>query len=67
MSLIMLMMRCPIPHLLILIFHHRHNLHLQIILKREIYLERDLKLIVSVNTSANNGLNQFENEAAMEK
>ena len=57
-SLMILMMGHPIPHLLILTYHHRHSLHLQIILKREIYLERELKLSLSANSSANNGLDQ---------
>ena len=37
-SPVILMMGRPIPHILILTFHPRHSLHLQIILNREIYL-----------------------------
>ena len=66
-SLIIIMMGRPIPHLFILIFHNCHSLHLKILLKREIYLERDIKLSLSTNTSAKNGLNQFWNQAAMVK
>ena len=65
--LLMLMIGLSITHLLLLIVHHLHNLHLQIFLKREIYLKRDIKLILGANTRTNNGLNQFGNEAAMEK
>ena len=64
-SLIMLMMVLPIPHLLLLIFHHPHSLHLQIILNREIYLHRDIKLSLSANNSSNNVLMHFGNESAM--
>ena len=65
--LIILNMGRPIPRLLLLIFHHRHSLHLQIIIKREIYLDRELKLILIANTSSNNGLNQCGNEEYMVK
>ena len=57
----------PINYLLILILHHIHSLHLQILLKQEIYLEREINLSLSTNASADNGLNHFENEAAMGK
>ena len=66
-SLMMLMMSRPITYILILRLYHRHILHLQIILKREIYLERELKLSPSKNTSEKNGLNQFGNESTMGK
>ena len=33
-SLLMLMMIRTIPHILLLRFHHRHSLHIQILLKR---------------------------------
>ena len=48
--LLILMMGRPIPHLLLPIFHQNHSLHLQMLLKREIYLERELKLILCANT-----------------
>ena len=56
-SLMRLMVTLPISHLLLVIFHHRQIIHLQIFLKMKIYLKRDLKLSLSANTSANNGLN----------
>ena len=61
-SLVMLTISRPITHTLLLRLHHRNSLHLQIILKREIYLDRDLNLSPSANTIANNGLKQFGNE-----
>ena len=64
-SLMMLMMGRPITHILLLRFHYCCSLHIQIRLKREIYLEREIKLILSANTSAENGPNQFGNEATM--
>ena len=66
-SLLILMMGCPIPHLLIIRFHHHHSLHLQILIKREIYIERDLQLSLGANTRANNGLKQFMNKATIVK
>ena len=65
--LVMLIMGRPIPLLLLLRFHHYQSLHLQILLKREIYLKREIKLILSGNTSGNNGLNQFWNKTIMGK
>ena len=64
-SLVVLMMGLPITHLLLIRLLHCHNVCLQILLKREIYLKRELKLILSANTSANNGLEQFGNKATM--
>ena len=61
------MMGCLIPHILLLIFHHCHILHLQILHKRGIYVERYIKMRLSANTSANNGINQFGNMAAVGK
>ena len=66
-SLMMLMMGRPIYHILILIFHHLYILHVHIIIKRDIYLERELKLILSANTRAKNGLKQFGNKETMGK
>ena len=59
--LMLIIMGHPIHHLLLLVPNHRHRLHLKIILKSEINLERDIKLSLIANTSTNNGLNQFEN------
>ena len=66
-SLMILMMGRLIPHLLIIIFHHRQSLRLQILIKRDIYIYRGIKLSLCANTSANNVLNQFVNEVAMGK
>ena len=66
-SLEMLTMGFPIPHLLLLIFHHCHILHIQILLKREIYTERDIKLRLRANTNTENCPNEFGNKAEMWK
>ena len=64
-SLTMLTMGRQITHFLLLRFHPRHSLHLQILLKRGFYPERDIMLIPGSNASANNGLNHFGNKVMM--